>query len=1215
MNNFPQSDNRRIRVFVSSTFRDMMEERNVLMTHTWPELRRFCRERQVELVEVDLRWGIAEEQNTRKETLKLCLDEIKACRPFFIGLLGERYGWVPGDDAFTADLKEEQPWLKDLHGKSVTELEILHGVLNNPEMAERAFFYFRDPKYVDSLPEEKRTDFLFEDPSSAEKQLALKNLIRKTCSNKNIPLYEDYPDPQSVASIILNQLEDAIDKQFSKESITDPLTHEAHNHEAFAEIRRRTYIGRPDYFEALDRHCFSNGKPLLLLGESGSGKSALIANWVEHWQKEHPRDFIFQHYISSTTDSAVHWKLMTRLMGEIKRWANDYTDLPHTNDDILRDFSVWLAKARIKAERDGVKFIVVLDALNQLEDKDHAHTLGWLPTEPFKDNLRLIVSTLPGVTLEVLEKRSLALLRIEQLTANERRRMIVEYLKRFGKKLDAQRIEKLSNAKATANPLYLKILLDELRITGTYDKIDERLDDYLSAAAISTLLHKVLTRYQRDYEHDRKGLVSEALGLIWSARRGLTETELLQLLRSENLPQLPLATWSPFRAALDESLVDRGGILNFAHDFLRTAIESAFVPVLEKQNDFRIQLADYFEQLPPTARTCDELPWLLQQTELFVRLRNYLLNIDCFLEIIKRDEDELRSYWVSLGEEKSMGQLYLNSFNVWKEVNTDEKIFYGVNNLGLFLSNAALYTEVEPLYRFSLKINEDSFGKDNPIVAICLSNIATLLHATNRMSEAEPLMKRVITIFEKSFGENHPNLATSLNNLATLYLDTNRMDEAEPLMKKALKIDEENLGKDHPNVAIRLNSIAALLQATNRMSEAEPLYRRALNIDEESFGKDHPHVAISLNNLAQLLYNTNRISEAEPLMRKALKIDEESFGKDHPNVAVRLNNLAQLLKATNHFSEAEPLMKRALKINEESFGKDHPNVALDLLNLAQLLKNTNRLREAEPLMKRALKIDEESFGKNHPKVATDLNNLASLLTATNRLSEAEPLYRRALEIDEDSFGKDHPAVARELDNIAMLLYDTNRPSEAEPLMRRALKIDEESFGKDHPNVAIHLHNLAILLETTNRVSEAELLYRRALKINEEGFGKDHPNVALDLLNLAQLLKNTNRLREAEPLMRRALKIDEESFDQDHPNVANDLNYLGMLLKATNHLSEAESLSIRAVEILINFTRITGHSHPRLKPYINNYIELLQAMGWSEEKIKTQLQKIAPEFFK
>lgn len=38
--------NRRIRVFISSTFRDMIEDRNALMTHTWLELRRFCRERE-----------------------------------------------------------------------------------------------------------------------------------------------------------------------------------------------------------------------------------------------------------------------------------------------------------------------------------------------------------------------------------------------------------------------------------------------------------------------------------------------------------------------------------------------------------------------------------------------------------------------------------------------------------------------------------------------------------------------------------------------------------------------------------------------------------------------------------------------------------------------------------------------------------------------------------------------------------------------------------------------------------------------------------------------------------------------------------------------------------------------------------------------------------------------------------------------------------------
>ena len=69
---------------------------------------------------------------------------------------------------------------------------------------------------------------------------------------------------------------------------------------------------------------------------------------------------------------------------------------------------------------------------------------------------------------------------------------------------------------------------------------------------------------------------------------------------------------------------------------------------------------------------------------------------------------------------------------------------------------------------------------------------------------------------------------------------------------------------------------------------------------------------------------------------------------------------------------------------------------------SSMLRATNRLAEAEPLYRRALAIDEASYGPDHPDVATDLNNLAVLLRATNRLAEAEPLYRRALAIDEAS---------------------------------------------------------------------------------------------------------------------------------------------------------------------------------------------------------------------
>jgi len=41
----------------------------------------------------------------------------------------------------------------------------------------------------------------------------------------------------------------------------------------------------------------------------------------------------------------------------------------------------------------------------------------------------------------------------------------------------------------------------------------------------------------------------------------------------------------------------------------------------------------------------------------------------------------------------------------------------------------------------------------------------------------------------------------------------------------------------------------------------------------------------------------------------------------------------------------------------------------------------------------------------------------------------------------------------------------------------------------------------------------------------------------------------------------------------------------------------------------------GPSHPNTKTLLNNYADLLQAMGRSQEQIMATLRKIAPELFK
>ena len=77
----PAMLNRTVRIFISSTFRDFGEERDLLMKRVFPELRRRARDRFVEVIGVDLRWGVTEEDSQKGETLPICLREIERSRP------------------------------------------------------------------------------------------------------------------------------------------------------------------------------------------------------------------------------------------------------------------------------------------------------------------------------------------------------------------------------------------------------------------------------------------------------------------------------------------------------------------------------------------------------------------------------------------------------------------------------------------------------------------------------------------------------------------------------------------------------------------------------------------------------------------------------------------------------------------------------------------------------------------------------------------------------------------------------------------------------------------------------------------------------------------------------------------------------------------------------------------------------------------------------
>jgi nephrocystin-3 len=46
---------------------------------------------------VDLRWGVTDEERVEGKVLPSCPGEVRRCRPYFIGVPGKQYGWVPQD--------------------------------------------------------------------------------------------------------------------------------------------------------------------------------------------------------------------------------------------------------------------------------------------------------------------------------------------------------------------------------------------------------------------------------------------------------------------------------------------------------------------------------------------------------------------------------------------------------------------------------------------------------------------------------------------------------------------------------------------------------------------------------------------------------------------------------------------------------------------------------------------------------------------------------------------------------------------------------------------------------------------------------------------------------------------------------------------------------------------------------------------------------------
>ena len=742
----------------------MQAEREELIKRIFPQLRKICEDRGVTWGEVDLRWGVTDEQKAEGRVLPICLNEVRRCRPYFIGLLGDRYGWML-DNVDPAILARE-PWLASYRGRSVTEIEMVCGVLDNPEMAEHAFFYFRDPSVSEALQLDPPLEPSL--PEALPKLDALKDRIRKS----GFPVRENFHAAQDLGELVLADFTRLIDRLFPQNEPPDPLDREAAMHEAFASSRARVYVGREEYYDRLDGQARGDGPPLVVLGASGLGKSALLANWVMRYRAAHPDEFVFVHFLGASPASADWASMVRRLLREFNRRLRMTMPIPDRPEELRKSFADALRRAGA-----AHRVAIVLDGLNQLDDRDQAPDLVWLPRD-LPPGIRLITSTLPGQPLDEIEKRGWETLELAPLQVAERERLTADYLAQYTKALAPARIAIVAGAPIAGNPLFLTALLEELRVWGEHETLEDQIQHYLSASSIGDLFQRILARYEGDYDRDRPDLVRDALSAIWAARYGLSEAELLDLLGRDGEP-LPRAHWSPLYLAAERSLVSHSGLLGFFHDYFRQAVRERYLPSEAQQRDAHLRLADYFAARDLNPRKIAELPWQLSQAQAWERLSIVLADLPFLLAAWRTNVNEARSYWSQVNER--IPDAVLKAYQpVLDDPNRYMEYLYLISIVLLYFNYPVQSLKIQG---WLIALLDRAESKDPQAFVQLFIETAANSRATGDVGTQTAMISTAVDIARHT--GHRPSLAIALANEATFLFEREKFSEAKALFDEA----------------------------------------------------------------------------------------------------------------------------------------------------------------------------------------------------------------------------------------------------------------------------------------------------------------------------------------------------------------------------------------------------------------------------------------------
>jgi hypothetical protein len=400
------------------------------------------------------------------------------------------------------------------------------------------------------------------------------------------------------------------------------------------------YIGRDELQRKLSE--FTDGTdeiPCLATGPSGSGKSAAMARFVTAYSNTHRDALVIPHFVGASPASTSLRQMLFRFCSILKNAFGFDKDVPPDTNSLITTFREFMGQ--IPADR---RVVLVIDALNQLDEAENAQQLYWLPWK-LPPHVKLVASCIddPGreePVLKAFTHREHFRVQVEPLTDSERREIVEKVPSLSAKTLDGMQIDLLLSNPATTNPLFLLVALEELRGFGSYEQLRQRMAgmprppepetpwrDWLAKARAAasdlddekkrTLEFDALDRVEATFERTepvedpltdiflqvierledefQRDVVRSVLTLLSVARRGLSDRELLDVVERTGLKiSESTSDLFPVMRQLRAYLQHRGSLWDFFHRNLYKAVRQKYFDSDQSLSDAHAQLAEYF---------------------------------------------------------------------------------------------------------------------------------------------------------------------------------------------------------------------------------------------------------------------------------------------------------------------------------------------------------------------------------------------------------------------------------------------------------------------------------------------------------------------------------------------------------------------------------------------------------------------------------------------